>query len=230
MKNQSVPAFLRGRNPWDTRRGFPQAQADGGFPEWISTISRTARQHWGLPEIPFAHRFVGYRSLPKEVAEFPIAVRLDWPRPRQVDEVRLYPVGRLLGANTDAAGFPPEVRIDSWNETKGTWNLLVKKSGERMESPGLNPVPLRFAPVETRRIRLIFPRLWKATERSAAILALTEIEPRFRGQALEGAELVISDQPQDGPAVPNQDGTDRFRGAGGLERRHEPGRENHRRA
>lgn len=186
-----------------SRRGIPGVDID---------YIRDEQTSLGLPEIEEPHRYVGYRSQPKAVAEFAITIRLDWEERQRIDEVRLYPVGRHLGVATNAAGFPPEVEVEFWSGEQEEWVELTKKSGEEMESPGWNPVALRFPTVETERIRLVFPKLWKATKRSSAILALAEIEPRFRGVPLVGATLSVSNPPQDGAAAAGADGKDRFWG------------------
>ncbi|QTN33563.1 hypothetical protein HZ994_15000 [Akkermansiaceae bacterium] len=168
----------------------------------------------GLAEMPEPHPYVGFRSEPKPLADFPIEIVMKWDEPQSMDEARLYPVGRLLGARDDAAGFPRAVVVEAWDGTE--WMPLLSREGEEFESPGWNPVALRFGEVETDRLRLTFPVLWKATKRSAAILALAEIEPRLRGVRLPAAELAVSSPPQDGNAAPNPDGSPRAWGLAGL--------------
>ena len=166
----------------------------------------------GLPQAHEPHAFVGYRTGPKPSADHAVWLEFSWPQSCLVDEVRLYPVERLLGVNALTAGFPSEVDAEIWDPVTEQWNTVQRYKSESGDTPGLNPVPLRFPEVETHRLRLNVKRLWKPSLRTAAALALAEVELRHRGRIVAAdANIKVSDHEY-------AEGIQAAPGVGGIER------------
>lgn len=173
----------------------------------------------GLPQVEQVHRFVGYRIGARASATKTAWIELAWPEIRPIDEVRLYPIERLLGVNTITAGFPAELVVEVWDVNSAAWKTVSHFTLEYSELPGLNPVSLRFPVERTGRLRLTVQRLWKPSDRSVATLALAELQCRYCGVPLEANFTVqVSDKDSEKPsrAISGPDGFVRNWGIDGL--------------
>ncbi len=135
----------------------------------------------GIPQDGPIPPLVGYTSGPFTSATETVWIELRWSDPAPIDEVRFYPIERILVNGANTAGFPEELDLLAWDGAAGVWTLVRAFKNEQGESPGLNAVPLRFPARKTNGVRLATRRLWKPTLRGPATFALAEIEIRHQG-------------------------------------------------
>ncbi|MBF0196538.1 MAG: hypothetical protein HQL32_02460 [Planctomycetes bacterium] len=136
----------------------------------------------GLPQIGHGSDVVGYLSKPSQNANRTISLDFSWTDQQVLDEVRLFPVARLLSFAKSTAGFPRSLKVLAWSENR--W-VEVYNDNTELSSPGLSPVALRFPTISTDRLRLQVTKLWKPDALAAARLALSEVQFRHSGNILK---------------------------------------------
>jgi signal transduction histidine kinase len=135
----------------------------------------------GLPQQEEPHKFAGYASGGLAQANERVTLDLFLTEPLPIDEVRFYPIERLLAAGKNTAGYPQQMKVEILDPDSTSFTSVHDFKNHLGESPGLNPVPLHFKEVTTQHVRLTLIKHWKPTTRSNAITAFSEIELRHRG-------------------------------------------------
>lgn len=143
------------------------------------------RTSLGLPQINTPHPIVGYSTGAHHSDTEMIWIKLQLPEPQPIDELRYFPIERLLAAGQNTAGFPQELDVQARNPETDQLEEIFHFVNDQGDSPGLNAVPMRFSPVMTDLIYLEIRKLWKPTARSAATFAAAEIQLRYRGIPLD---------------------------------------------
>ena len=149
-----------------------------------------AQSPLGPPERPPSSLSLGWHTDIAQTRDAVTWASLDLEALQTIDRVRIIAAKGDSPVKGPGFGFPVGFRIDvSASASADDWSTVWSSGDEPFQNPGYNPVSIRFAPVEARRVRLFIHQQHQPDLLTAPRVLLSEIE------VLNGATLLSRNKP-----------------------------------
>lgn len=131
----------------------------------------------GPPEKPPSSLSLGWHTDIAQTRDSVTWVAVDLGAPNLVDGVRIVAAKGDSPVKGPGFGFPVGFRIETSPAAEGEdWTTVWDSGPEPFQNPGYNPVIIRFAPVEARRVRLFIVKQHQPDPLTAPRILLSEFE------------------------------------------------------